>query len=186
MKQSGTFRRSFKSHAGAVLALCLAFSALFGVVRPSSVKADVALENFWYTMYGVDYSATANGPNGKAEYRYGAGEEFEKVSEEGIPNGTLLYIDAEARSDDGKFWANVSYNGYSAWTPVQQLKKLDKATADQMWAAWEASSAAAEQETSIAAETSTAVEETSAADPQGQGEEKPKGIFQLIREFLGF
>ena len=212
MKQHAVKRFFSRTHAGAALCLCLVLTALFGVLRPLEARADVALESFWYTMYSVDYSALADGPDGKAEFRWGAGTEYSLISEEGVPNGTLLYIEQEARADDGKFWACVSYNGYSGWTPVKQLKKLDKETADKMWETWEETTAAAETdpdtetrlaeetsaaigtsavaetssavETSAAAETSTAIE-TSAVDPQALRPAKFKNIFRMIGKFLG-
>ena len=132
--------------AAAAAALCLSVAAL-----PSAARADALIEEFWFTMYDVDYYVVVDAPDGGVNLRYGAGTEYSKVLDGMIPNGTVLHIDAEARANNGKYWGATEYDGWSGFIFLGHTKKT----------APPAETAAAETsaETSTAAETSAARED---------------------------
>ena len=104
--------------AAAAAALCLSVAAL-----PSAARADALIEEFWFTMYDVDYYVVVDAPDGGVNLRYGAGTEYSKVLDGMIPNGTVLHIDAEARANNGKYWGATEYDGWSGFIFLGHTKK---------------------------------------------------------------
>ena len=68
MKMIG--RKTGKVLAAAAAALCLSIAAV-----PSPARADALIEDFWLTMYDVDYYVVVDAPDGGVNLRYGAGTE---------------------------------------------------------------------------------------------------------------
>ena len=95
MKKIG--RKTGKILAAAAAALCLSIAAV-----PSPARADALIEDFWLTMYDVDYYVVVDAPDGGVNLRYGAGTEYPIQLDDLIPNGTILHIDAEARAKDSE------------------------------------------------------------------------------------
>ena len=115
MKRRTSIRRIC---AAAAAALCLSVAAL-----PSAARADALIEEFWFTMYDVDYYVVVDAPDGGVNLRYGAGTEYSKVLDGMIPNGTVLHIDAEARANNGKYWGATEYDGWSGFIFLGHTKK---------------------------------------------------------------
>ena len=64
-------RKTGKVLAAAAAALCLSIAAV-----PSPARADALIEDFWLTMYDVDYYVVVDAPDGGVNLRYGAGAEY--------------------------------------------------------------------------------------------------------------
>ena len=77
-------KKTGKILAAAAAALCLSIAAV-----PSPARADALIEEFWLTMYDVDYYVVVDAPDGGVYLRYGAGTEYPIQLDEKIPNGTL-------------------------------------------------------------------------------------------------
>ncbi len=198
MKRRTSIRRIC---AAAAAALCLSVAAL-----PSAARADALIEEFWFTMYDVDYYVVVDAPDGGVNLRYGAGTEYSKVLDGMIPNGTVLHIDAEARANTGKYWGATEYDGWSGFIFLGHTKKTAPpaeataaetsaettaaATADQRPTVPETTTAAPETaaaETAApetaAAETSTA-ETNTAAETSAAGEDWLNGLLRLLHSLF--
>ena len=150
--------------AAAAAALCLSVAAL-----PSAARADALIEEFWFTMYDVDYYVMVDAPDGGVNLRYGAGTEYSKVLDGMIPNGTVLHIDAEARANNGKYWGATEYDGWSGFIFLGHTKKTAppaEATAAETSAETTAAATAAATAAQgpTVPETTTAAPETAAAE----------------------
>ena len=150
--------------AAAAAALCLSVAAL-----PSAARADALIEEFWFTMYDVDYYVVVDAPDGGVNLRYGAGTEYSKVLDGMIPNGTVLHIDAEARANNGKYWGATEYDGWSGFIFLGHTKKTAppaEATAAETSAETTAAATAAATAAQgpTVPETTTAAPETAAAE----------------------
>ena len=186
--------------AAAAAALCLSVAAL-----PSAARADALIEEFWFTMYDVDYYVVVDAPDGGVNLRYGAGTEYSKVLDGMIPNGTVLHIDAEARANNGKYWGATEYDGWSGFIFLGHTKKTAppaEATAAETTAEMTAETAAATTaaqgptvpaETTAAPETAapeTAAAETSAAETStaaetsAAGEDWLNGLLRLLHSLF--
>ena len=186
--------------AAAAAALCLSVAAL-----PSAARADALIEEFWFTMYDVDYYVMVDAPDGGVNLRYGAGTEYSKVLDGMIPNGTVLHIDAEARANNGKYWGATEYDGWSGFIFLGHTKKTAppaEATAAETSAEMTAETAAATTaaqgptvpaETTAAPETAapeTAAAETSAAETStaaetsAAGEDWLNGLLRLLHSLF--
>ena len=186
--------------AAAAAALCLSVAAL-----PSAARADALIEEFWFTMYDVDYYVVVDAPDGGVNLRYGAGTEYSKVLDGMIPNGTVLHIDAEARANNGKYWGATEYDGWSGFIFLGHTKKTAppaEATAAETSAEMTAETAAATTaaqgptvpaETTAAPETAapeTAAAETSAAETStaaetsAAGEDWLNGLLRLLHSLF--
>ena len=186
--------------AAAAAALCLSVAAL-----PSAARADALIEEFWFTMYDVDYYVVVDAPDGGVNLRYGAGTEYSKVLDGMIPNGTVLHIDAEARANNGKYWGATEYDGWSGFIFLGHTKKTAppaEATAAETSAETTAETAAATTaaqgptvpaETTAAPETAapeTAAAETSAAETStaaetsAAGEDWLNGLLRLLHSLF--
>ena len=180
MKMIG--RKTGKVLAAAAAALCLSIAAV-----PSPARADALIEDFWLTMYDVDYYVVVDAPDGGVNLRYGAGTEYPIQLDEMIPNGTILHIDAEARANNGKYWGATEYDGWYGFVFLGHTKKTDppaaETTAAETTAATETTAAA---ETTTAAETNTAAETSAAAESTPA--EKPESPFwgALLKRVFGF
>ena len=192
MKRRTSIRRIC---AAAAAALCLSVAAL-----PSAARADALIEEFWFTMYDVDYYVVVDAPDGGVNLRYGAGTEYSKVLEGMIPNGTVLHIDAEARANNGKYWGATEYDGWSGFIFLGHTKKTAppaETTAAETAVATTAETAAATTaaqgptvpETTTAApetaaaETSTA-ETSTAAETSAAGEDWLNGLLRLLHSLF--
>ena len=197
MKRRTSIRRIC---AAAAAALCLSVAAL-----PSAARADALIEEFWFTMYDVDYYVVVDAPDGGVNLRYGAGTEYSKVLDGMIPNGTVLHIDAEARANNGKYWGATEYDGWSGFIFLGHTKKTAppaETTAAETAAATTAETAAATTaaqgptvpETTTAApetaapetaaaETSTA-ETSTAAETSAAGEDWLNGLLRLLHSLF--
>ena len=197
MKRRTSIRRIC---AAAAAALCLSVAAL-----PSVARADALIEEFWLTMYDVDYYVVVDAPDGGVNLRYGAGAEYSKVLDSMIPNGTVLHIDAEARANNGKYWGATEYDGWSGFIFLGHTKKTAppaETTAAETAAATTAETAAATTaaqgptvpETTTAApetaapetaagETSTA-ETSTAAETSAAGEDWLNGLLRLLHSLF--
>ena len=197
MKRRTSIRRIC---AAAAAALCLSVAAL-----PSAARADALIEEFWFTMYDVDYYVVVDAPDGGVNLRYGAGTEYSKVLDGMIPNGTALHIDAEARANNGKYWGATEYDGWSGFIFLGHTKKTAppaEATAAETSAEMTAETAAATTaaqgptvpaETTAAPETAapeTAAAETSAAETStaaetsAAGEDWLNGLLRLLHSLF--
>ena len=201
MKRRTSIRRIC---AAAAAALCLSVAAL-----PSAARADALIEEFWFTMYDVDYYVVVDAPDGGVNLRYGAGTEYSKVLDGMIPNGTVLHIDAEARANNGKYWGATEYDGWSGFIFLGHTKKTappaETAAAEtsaETTAAATAETAAATAaqgptvpaettaapETSApetaAAETSAAAETNTAAETSAAGEDWLNGLLRLLHSLF--
>ena len=197
MKRRTSIRRIC---AAAAAALCLSVAAL-----PSAARADALIEEFWFTMYDVDYYVVVDAPDGGVNLRYGAGTEYSKVLDGMIPNGTVLHIDAEARANNGKYWGATEYDGWSGFIFLGHTKKTAppaEATAAETSAETTAETAAATTaaqgptvpaETTAAPETAapeTAAAETSAAETStaaetsAAGEDWLNGLLRLLHSLF--
>ena len=161
MKRRTSIRRIC---AAAAAALCLSVAAL-----PSAARADALIEEFWFTMYDVDYYVVVDAPDGGVNLRYGAGTEYSKVLDGMIPNGTVLHIDAEARANNGKYWGATEYDGWSGFIFLGHTKKTAppaEATAAETSAETTAAATAAATAAQgpTVPETTTAAPETAAAE----------------------
>ena len=186
--------------AAAAAALCLSVAAL-----PSAARADALIEEFWFTMYDVDYYVMVDAPDGGVNLRYGAGTEYSKVLDGMIPNGTVLHIDAEARANNGKYWGATEYDGWSGFIFLGHTKKTAppaEATAAETSAKMTAETAAATtaaQGPTVPAETTavpetaapeTAAAETSAAETStaaetsAAGEDWLNGLLRLLHSLF--
>ena len=186
--------------AAAAAALCLSVAAL-----PSAARADALIEEFWFTMYDVDYYVVVDAPDGGVNLRYGAGTEYSKVLDGMIPNGTVLHIDAEARANNGKYWGATEYDGWSGFIFLGHTKKTAppaEATAAETSAEMTAETAAtttAAQGPTVPAETTaapetaapeTAAAETSAAETStaaetsAAGEDWLNGLLRLLHSLF--
>ena len=186
--------------AAAAAALCLSVAAL-----PSAARADALIEEFWFTMYDVDYYVVVDAPDGGVNLRYGAGTEYSKVLDGMIPNGTVLHIDAEARANNGKYWGATEYDGWSGFIFLGHTKKTAppaEATAAETSAETTAETAAATtaaQGPTVPAETTavpetaapeTAAAETSAAETStaaetsAAGEDWLNGLLRLLHSLF--
>lgn len=179
MKMIG--RKTGKVLAAAAAALCLSIAAV-----PSPARADALIEDFWLTMYDVDYYVVVDAPDGGVNLRYGAGTEYPIQLDEMIPNGTILHIDAEARANNGKYWGATEYDGWYGFVFLGHTKKTDlpaaETTAAETTAAPETTTAA---ETNTAAETSAAAENTPAEKTESQyWEGLLKRLFGFIRKLF--
>ena len=186
-------RKTGKVLAAAAAALCLSITAVSVPAR-----ADALIEDFWLTMYDVDYYVVVDAPDGGVNLRYGAGTEYPIQLDDLIPNGTILHIDAEARANNGKYWGATQYDGYYGFVFLGHTKKTDppaaETTAAETTAAAETTTAAettaapettAAAETNTAAETSAAVENTPAEKPESQyWEGLLKRLFGFIRKLF--
>ena len=192
MKRRTSIRRIC---AAAAAALCLSVAAL-----PSAARADALIEEFWFTMYDVDYYVVVDAPDGGVNLRYGAGTEYSKVLDGMIPNGTVLHIDAEARANNGKYWGATEYDGWSGFIFLGHTKKTAppaETTAAETAAATTAETAAATTaaqgptvpETTTAApetaagETNTA-ETSTAAETSAAGEDWLNGLLRLLHSLF--
>lgn len=197
MKRRTSIRRIC---AAAAAALCLSVAVL-----PSAARADALIEEFWFTMYDVDYYVVVDAPDGGVNLRYGAGTEYSKVLEGMIPNGTVLHIDAEARANNGKYWGATEYDGWSGFIFLGHTKKTAPpagTTAAETSAETTAETAAATTaaqgptvpETTTAApetaapetaagETSTA-ETSTAAETSAAGEDWLNGLLRLLHSLF--
>ena len=153
MNRRKSIRRIF---AAAAAALCLSAAAL-----PSAAYADALIEEFWFTMYDVDYYVVVDAPDGGVNLRYGAGTEYPTVLDGMIPNGTVLHIDAEARANNGKYWGATEYDGWSGFVFLGQTKKTAPP------AETTAAETAAETTAETAAETTAAEAEAVTTAVQG-------------------
>ena len=175
-------RKTGKILAAAAAALCLSIAAV-----PSPARADALIEEFWLTMYDVDYYVVVDAPDGGVYLRYGAGTEYPIQLDEKIPNGTVLHIDAEARANNGKYWGATQYDGYYGFVFLGQTKRTDPPAAETT-AAPETTAAAvttAAAETNTAAETSAAAENTPAEKTESQyWEGLLKRLFGFIRKLF--
>ena len=186
--------------AAAAAALCLSVAAL-----PSAARADALIEEFWFTMYDVDYYVVVDAPDGGVNLRYGAGTEYPIQLDGMIPNGTVLHIDAEARANNGKYWGATEYDGWSGFIFLGHTKKTAppaEATAAETSAEMTAETAAATTaaqgptvpaETTAAPETAapeTAAAETSAAETStaaetsAAGEDWLNGLLRLLHSLF--
>lgn len=77
----------------------------------SSVFADAADYDIQNAGYYV-YVAT---PDGGLNMRYGPGTEYDKVTENRIPDGVRLYIELTSGH-----WGYTSYNGNNGWVTLRQ------------------------------------------------------------------
>lgn len=196
MKRRTSIRRIC---AAAAAALCLSVAAL-----PSAARADALIEEFWFTMYDVDYYVVVDAPDGGVNLRYGAGTEYSKVLEGMIPNGTVLHIDAEARANNGKYWGATEYDGWSGFIflghtkktapPAETAAATTAATTAETAAATTAAQGPTVPETTTAApetaapetaaaETSTA-ETSTAAETSAAGEDWLNGLLRLLHSLF--
>ena len=192
MKRRTSIRRIC---AAAAAALCLSVAAL-----PSAARADALIEEFWFTMYDVDYYVVVDAPDGGVNLRYGAGTEYSKVLDGMIPNGTVLHIDAEARANNGKYWGATEYDGWSGFIFLGHTKKTAPPaeataaeTSAETTAAATAAATAAQGPTvpetttaapeTAAAETSTA-ETSTAAETSAAGEDWLNGLLRLLHSLF--
>ena len=175
-------RKTGKILAAAAAALCLSIAAV-----PSPARADALIEDFWLTMYDVDYYVVVDAPDGGVNLRYGAGAEYPIQLDEMIPNGTILHIDAEARANNGKYWGATEYDGWYGFIFLGHTKKTDppaeETTAAVTTAAAETTAA---PETTIAAETNTAAETSAAADNTPAEKKESQYWEGLLKRLFGF
>ena len=189
MKRRTSIRRIC---AAAAAALCLSVAAL-----PSAARADALIEEFWFTMYDVDYYVVVDAPDGGVNLRYGAGTEYSKVLDGMIPNGTVLHIDAEARANNGKYWGATEYDGWSGFIFLGHTKKTAppaETTAAETSAETTAAQGPTVPETTTAApetaapetaagETNTA-ETSTAAETSAAGEDWLNGLLRLLHSLF--
>ena len=169
-------RKTGKILAAAAAALCLSIAAV-----PSPARADALIEDFWLTMYDVDYYVVVDAPDGGVNLRYGAGTEYPIQLDEMIPNGTILHIDAEARANNGKYWGATEYDGWYGFVFLGHTKKTDPPAAETT-----AAETTAAPETTPAAETNTAAE-TSAAAANTPAEKTESQYWEgLLKRLFGF
>ena len=168
-------RKTGKVLAAAAAALCLSITAVSVPAR-----ADALIEEFWLTMYDVDYYVVVDAPDGGVNLRYGAGTEYPIQLDGMIPNGTVLHIDAEARANNGKYWGATQYDNCYGFVFLGHTKKTDPPAAETTAAVTTAAA-----ETNTAAETSAAAENTPAEKQESQyWEELLKRLFGFIRKLF--
>lgn len=172
-----TGKRMRKIFTAAAAAMFLSLAVL-----ASAAHADVLVENFWYTMYDVDYDAVVDSPDGSESLRYGAGPDY-PVSNKMVPNGAVIHVFGECRADDGTFWGRAKYGDQSGFLPLAHIKKT--AAQSEETAAAETTAVPAE---TTAAETSAAAETAAAAggDPSGAGQLPPawKKILNTLLSYI--
>ncbi|MBQ7535223.1 MAG: hypothetical protein IJT43_06345 [Stomatobaculum sp.] len=149
--------------------ICTAVAAVMFLslaVLASAARADVLIENFWFTMYDVDYDAVVESPQGAESLRYGAGLEYPEANGK-VANGEVIHVFGECRADDGTFWGRVKYNDRSGFLPLSSIKKTapqsEETTAAETTAEETAAAETTAAETSAAAETTAAAEQTPGA-----------------------
>ena len=96
------------------LALILSMMVIFIAGFVNTALADAAD----YDIQVAEYYVYVLTPDGGLNMRYGPGVDYEKVTENRIPDGTRLFI--ELVSDT---WGYTSYNGNSGWVALKQTTK---------------------------------------------------------------
>ncbi len=98
------------------LILSMALMVLFGNV--TSALADAIT----YDVKDAGYYVYVATPDGGLNMRYGPGTEYEKVTENRIPDGVRLYISSVSGN-----WGYTSYNGNEGWVALRQTTKTPPA-----------------------------------------------------------
>lgn len=100
-----------------LLILCMAILIICGNI--SSVFADAAN----YDVQSADFYVYVATPDGGLNMRYGPGVEYDKVTDNRIPDGVRLHVTLTSGH-----WGYTSYNGNDGWVTLKQTSNTPPAT----------------------------------------------------------
>lgn len=73
----------------------------------------------------VDYYVVVSASDGGANFRYGAGAEYDKLISNMIPNGTVLHIVGERAANTGRYWGYTEYQGLWGYVALSQTASYE-------------------------------------------------------------
>lgn len=90
----------------------------------ANVSANSFLQELstWETDYHVEVFA----PDGGVNFRWGPGADYDKLTENMIPNGTVLHVSREATASNGNNWGLITYEEQIGWIALTQVSVTEQ------------------------------------------------------------
>ena len=90
----------------------------------ANVSANSFLQELstWETDYHVEVFA----PDGGVNFRWGPGADYDKLTENMIPNGTVLHVSREATASNGNNWGLITYEEQTGWIALTQVSVTEQ------------------------------------------------------------
>lgn len=98
------------------------------ILSMCSGTASVSAGSYWAeeSAWEADYNVEVSAPDGGVNLRWGPGADYDKLTENMIPNGTVLHVSREATASNGNNWGLITYEEQTGWIALTQVSVTDQ------------------------------------------------------------